>query len=117
MNRLYSVESTPSVTGSNADHRLALRSGEIENVARALAGKLGAISGEDENPMPAGHAQWISALVGDLQQNRGNSIVIAGENQPPFVHALAHAMNHALGNAGATDPLHRVRRGESGQPA
>jgi MoCo/4Fe-4S cofactor protein with predicted Tat translocation signal len=102
MNRLYAVESTPSVTGSNADHRLALRSGEIENFARALAGKLGAISGEEENPMAASHAQWISALVNDLQQNRGNSIVIAGENQPPLIHALAHVMNQFLGNAGVT---------------
>ena len=102
MNRLYSVESTPSVTGSNADHRLALRSGEIEDFARALARKLGAISDEEGNPMPASHAQWIAAVAGDLQQNRGNSIVIAGENQPPLIHALAHAMNQFLGNAGAT---------------
>ena len=29
-------------------------------------------------------------------------LIIAGENQPPLVHALAHAMNHALGNAGIT---------------
>ena len=29
-------------------------------------------------------------------------MVIAGEQQPPLVHALAHAMNHALGNVGKT---------------
>ena len=28
--------------------------------------------------------------------------MIAGEHQPPFVHALAHAMNAALGNVGKT---------------
>ncbi len=28
--------------------------------------------------------------------------MIAGEYQPPFVHALAHAMNAALGNVGKT---------------
>ena len=31
MNRLYMVESTPTCTGSRADHRMALGSGEIES--------------------------------------------------------------------------------------
>ena len=38
----------------------------------------------------------------DLQKHRGASLVIAGEQQPPAVHALAHAMNDALGNVGKT---------------
>ena len=29
-------------------------------------------------------------------------VVIAGETQPPFVHALTHLMNQTLGNAGST---------------
>ncbi len=41
LNRLYVVEPTPSVTGSNADHRLPLRAADMELFARALAGKLG----------------------------------------------------------------------------
>ena len=45
MNRLYVVEPTPSVTGSSADHRLPLRSSDVELFARALAGKLGIGSG------------------------------------------------------------------------
>src|SRR5262249_40235897 len=32
----------------------------------------------------------------------GAALVIAGESQPPAVHALAHAMNEALGNGGKT---------------
>ena len=34
--------------------------------------------------------------------HRGASLVVAGEGQPPAVHALAHAMNDALGNVGQT---------------
>ena len=41
--------------------------------------------------------------------NKGASLVIAGDQQPPAVHALAHAMNAALGNVGKTvfytDPI------------
>jgi len=40
--------------------------------------------------------------VKDLQAHRGSSVVIAGDHQPPFVHALAHAINQALGNVGRT---------------
>ena len=41
MNRLYAVESTPTLTGAIADHRLPLRPSEIEGFARAVAGAVG----------------------------------------------------------------------------
>ena len=44
----------------------------------------------------------VRAVVKDLEAHRGASIVIAGEHQPPQVHAFAHAINQALGNAGKT---------------
>ena len=37
-----------------------------------------------------------------LRAHRGSSLVIAGDGQPAAVHALAHAMNDALGNVGRT---------------
>ena len=101
INRLYAVESTPTNTGTKADHRLPLRASEIEAFARALAGQLG-VGGAGEATAPAAAEAWIGPLVKDLQAARGRSIVIAGDNQPPVVHALAHAMNDALGNVGAT---------------
>ncbi len=100
MNRLYAVESTPSITGAKADHRLPLRAAEIEGIARAVAAGLG-VSAPSTVPSSV-PAKWITALVRDLQQHRGSSLVIAGDHQPPVVHALAHAMNQALGNVGKT---------------
>ena len=41
--------------------------------------------------------------------------MIAGESQPPAVHALAHAINEALGAVGTTVDLHRARRGRAGR--
>ena len=99
MNRLYVVEPTPSVTGSAADHRLPLRASEVELFARALAGKLG-LGGLATLPGKSG--EWLDAVAKDLQAHRGASLVIAGEYQPAEVHALAHAINAALGNVGAT---------------
>ena len=101
MNRLYAVESTPTITGAMADHRLPLRPSLIEQFARALAKRLGVDIPADEGGLtvPAG---WLDALVADLQGNSGTSLVIAGPQQTPAVHALAHAMNAALNNVGQT---------------
>ncbi len=46
--------------------------------------------------------QDLPAIARDLKAHAGASIVIAGEFQPPEVHALAHAMNASLGNVGKT---------------
>ena len=99
MNRLYVVESTPSSTGMKADHRLPLRAADVENFARTLASAVGvnaggSASGEEQ--------EFVSALAKDLQAHKGSSVVIAGDHQPPAVHALAHAINQWLGNVGQT---------------
>jgi MoCo/4Fe-4S cofactor protein with predicted Tat translocation signal len=102
MNRLYAVESTPTVTGAMADHRLPQRAHQIESLARALAAQLGLkveASGGTAHSVPD---HWLSALVKDLQQHQGSSLIVAGDHQPPVVHALAHAMNDALGNTNKT---------------
>ncbi len=99
--RLFALESTPTNSGTKADHRLPLRPAEIAAVARAIAAQLGvAAAGAGATPQTA--ATWISAVVADLQANRGKSLIIVGESQPAAVHALAHAMNEALGNVGQT---------------
>jgi molybdopterin-containing oxidoreductase family iron-sulfur binding subunit len=102
LNRLYAVESMPTGTGAMADHRLPLRSSEVEDFARQLAAAVGVAapaSGNAGGKIPAG---WVAAIGRDLGAHRGSSLIVAGEQQPPVVHALAHAMNAALGNAGKT---------------
>ena len=103
MNRLYAVESVPTLTGTMADHHLSLRASEVEFFARAVAAALG-IADVQAGQWAEGakQAKWITALVNDLKQHRGSSLVIAGDYQSPVVHALAHAMNDALGNVGQT---------------
>ena len=104
MNRLYAVESTLELTGAKADHRLPLKPSEIESFTRLLASRLGVKGAEASSAPPDDEyrAKWLDALVKDLQAHRGTSVLIAGDEQPPAVHALVHAMNEALGNAGKT---------------
>ncbi len=97
MNRLYVVESTPTITGAMADHREPVRASEVEGFARALASRLGVAGVTGTAAVP-----WLEALVADLNANRGRCVIVAGDHQPPAVHALAHAMNAALGAVGNT---------------
>ena len=95
LNRLYVVESNHTVTGGRADNRLPLKSSHIENFARAVAAAAGV--GGFSGTAPAGSEAFVDAVAKDLTAHRGRAVVIAGDAQPPSVHALAHAINAALG--------------------
>ncbi len=102
MSRLYVVESMPTSTGAMADHRLPMRASDVAAFAQGLAAAVGVSVSSGGATVPAKTGEWLAAVARDLQNNRGKSLVIAGEAQPPIVHALAHAMNAALGNVGKT---------------
>jgi MoCo/4Fe-4S cofactor protein with predicted Tat translocation signal len=98
-NRLYAIESAPSVSGSLADHHFTVKSGEIASVAYQLAKACGVAAA----PAAQGTApSWLSAVADDLTKAKGRSVVIPGEFQPESVHLAAYAMNAALGNVGQT---------------
>src|SRR5262249_45656389 len=101
-NRLYVVESQPTPTGGVADHRLPLRAAQVEAFARTLAARLGVPVGQGEGALPAEIDRGPTALGRGLQAPKGASIILAGSQQPPAVHALAHTLNQTLGNAGQT---------------
>jgi len=98
MVRLYAVESSPTLTGAMADHRLALPPDGVERCARALAKELGVDVPAAE--LPPAQARFVKALATDLQAHRGAGVVLAGPWQRPAVHALCHAINAKLGNDG-----------------
>jgi molybdopterin-containing oxidoreductase family iron-sulfur binding subunit len=107
MSRLYAIESTPSLTGVKADHRLALKAGEIEGFARLLAGAVGSpAAGAPGSPVSnlanPDATKWATAIAKDLQAHHGRCLIVAGDYQPASVHTMARAMNETLGNVGAT---------------
>jgi molybdopterin-containing oxidoreductase family iron-sulfur binding subunit len=98
--RLYVAESSVSITGARADHRLPASPAELRSLARAVARALGHPGPPAD--LPSEHRRWAEAVASDLGAHRGASLVVAGSDQPPEVHALAHAMNQVLGNVGTT---------------
>jgi Fe-S-cluster-containing dehydrogenase component len=117
MNRLYVAESSPTTTGAKADHRLVLRPSEVESIARALAAKVGVAAAAAK--LSGDQQKWVDAVACDLMEHKGKCLVVPGEFQSPAVHALAHAINGALGNIGQTvsyiDPVEvdAVEHGQS----
>ncbi len=103
MNRLYAVESTPTNTGTLADHRLALSPTELDLFVLALAVELGVAPAAAAAPaLPERARAFAAAVAKDLRANAGAAVVAADGFSSPAVQVLAHAMNEALGNVGKT---------------
>jgi MoCo/4Fe-4S cofactor protein with predicted Tat translocation signal len=107
-NRLYVAEPAFSVTGMNADHRLQVPASQAEDFLAAVAvelGKkgvaLGALAGKLK-PSGSLDPKFVAGVASDLAKNRGSSVIVVGSRQPAAVHALALALNGALGNLGKT---------------
>jgi Fe-S-cluster-containing dehydrogenase component/anaerobic selenocysteine-containing dehydrogenase len=121
MSRLYVVEPARTTTGNNADHRLRLPASDVERYAYALAAEMAkrglAIAELQESVSRAGKgdgipARWLSAVASDLLANRGRALIVVGSRQPPTLHALAHALNAALGASGTTMNFAAVSDGD-----
>lgn len=116
MNRLYVVESSYSLTGAMADHRLAVQSSRIGAIAYQLIEKLLVsdpewrkaetrervleIFGWPAPPWPARpdppkllpvEERFVAALAKDIVAHKGRCVVLAGPQQPPEVHLFALA--------------------------
>lgn len=109
LNRLYMAEARFSITGGMADHRLRLKSQEVLGLAAAVAQAIGGTAASlagaaaAKSPLRGELGNWVQAVSADLRAaGPGRSLVIAGERQPAAVHALAHAINNALGNGDKT---------------
>ncbi|HSY70076.1 MAG TPA: 4Fe-4S dicluster domain-containing protein, partial [Edaphobacter sp.] len=96
MNRMYVVETMPTVTGFKADHRLALKPSEVAGFATAL------VNGSAPQGASADTQRFFAALMGDLKASGGKCVVIPGEQASPAVHAAAYVLNSTLGAVGKT---------------
>jgi molybdopterin-containing oxidoreductase family iron-sulfur binding subunit len=107
MNRLYVVEPELTVTGSNADHRIAVPRSQVPAMAAALAVALG----EGGLGLPpdllaalaplaqpaAANARFLEALARDLLAHRATAVIAVGPTQPAPVQALGHLLGRTLG--------------------
>ena len=104
MNRLYSAETAYTNTGAAADHRLALKASKFADLALAVAKEVG-VEGASPAGLSEAEAKWAVAVGKDLKAHQGKALVLVGDSQPAYVHAVGIAINQALGSLGADGPL------------
>ena len=100
MNRLYVAEAAYTSTGAAADHRLAIRGSLIADLTLAIAKELGVEGANPATPLPEKAARWAVAVAKDLKAHEGKGLVLVGDGQPAYVHAVGHAINARLKNHG-----------------
>lgn len=130
MTRLYALQSAPTITSANADHRAVIKASAVEHVARLIAAAV--LRKRDASPAGAASADqiaqgavlpasvtetWVNGVVEDLLAAKA-AVVVPGRFQPAIVHRLAHTLNTALGAVGRTmwfgDPVRISARGDIG---
>ena len=103
MNRLYVAEHQYTVTGGMADHRLPIKVSEQSALLNEVAKQVAELTGDEKLKSLVGEGQvsetikvWIDEAVKDLYENKGKSLVLAGNRQDEGVHALCLAVNLSL---------------------
>ncbi|MFZ1731088.1 MAG: TAT-variant-translocated molybdopterin oxidoreductase [Bacteroidota bacterium] len=108
MSRFYSAEATMTMTGSNADTRIRIKPGEIDEFLLALLHELAVVKGKggfDASLVSqlAGKSNdrfpEIKRIASDLAAKP--SVVMVGRHLPAHTHALGVMLNQALGAIGA----------------
>ena len=114
MSRHYQFEPIMTITGAKADVRVPVKASEEAQVVAALYNQI--VGGGGQSGAFANN-KAVAAAAAELLANRGNSLVVAGSNDPE-VQILVTAINEALGNVGTTinsaAPLY-VRQGNDAQ--
>jgi Fe-S-cluster-containing dehydrogenase component len=100
--RLYSIESSPTPTGSMADLRLPASPARMRAVLGAVASALGGDAPAANGKLTAAEVRFVAALVADLRSHAPNVLCIAGAEQGEDVRHWAFALNSILGAAGRT---------------
>lgn len=116
MSRIYAIEAGLSELGSMADHRVPVRPSNIVAIAAYIDAKVSSARLADGAQKAPGDAalggaevkKVLDVLVKDLIAHPGKSLVVAGTNHPPEVHALVHRINSILGNVGSTLTYHEA---------
>lgn len=102
MSRHWQFESRMSMTGANADKRVAVRPSQIPHVVLALHDAIASATGNSsagKGQLPEGVAAAAAQCAKELLAARGKSVVMCGVNEEG-IQVLVNSINNMLGNYG-----------------
>ncbi|HLD74939.1 MAG TPA: TAT-variant-translocated molybdopterin oxidoreductase [Bdellovibrionota bacterium] len=115
LSRLFVVESSFSLTGTNADNRLALKPSELLsfslNLLKRLVTKHGlTVSSQTQNLLQEVEEfkgneyieAFLNAAAEDLASHQGTSLVVVGAQESEELQIVGHLLNSVLNNMGKT---------------
>lgn len=102
INRLYALESTPTLTGSMADHRLVMPPTQLGNSLAFLCRQLGLGHVSYNSNLSNRDQDQLNAIAQDLREHHGRSLVVAGSQQPVPIQMMVCYLNDTLHNVGNT---------------
>jgi Fe-S-cluster-containing dehydrogenase component len=109
LSRHYHFEAAMSLTGSNADCRVAIESSRHGLVALSLLDRISRKAGvpiEWPDGLTMADGEAIAAAAEDLWRHRGAGLVVSG-SQDPAVQIVVHVLNVLLENIGTTVDVER----------
>jgi len=86
MNRLYVVETMPTVTGFKAEHRLALKPSDLDAFADAMAGGNSKLTDPETQ-------KFFTAVLDDIKKSGGRFAVVVGPQSSLAAQSAALALN------------------------
>ena len=99
MSKHFQFESVLSLTGANSDVRVKIKPSEEILVASSI---LSSLNNQNSNSsLNEATNEKIQSAVKSLLENKGNSLVVAGSNDPN-VQMLVNKINYQLNNYGTT---------------
>lgn len=101
MTRLYAVETAPTLTAGMADHRIGLGSAALEVFTQHLAAAFH-LCDKPSLALNKTQQEFLDQIIKELKAHSGNTLIVAGEHQTPWIQALALSLNAQLGNVGST---------------
>ncbi len=104
MNRHYQVESTMTLTGSNADHRVRVKPSHLGQAMLELHNQVAGLTGGSSAGATTLHPEAVRVLsvaARDLVASRGRALVVSGSNNVAE-QLLVNAINNMLGAYGST---------------
>ena len=98
MSRHIQIESLLTLTGSNADKRIALKPSELGTAAVML---LNALTGSSHSSGKTGQDSAVAKVASELAAHKNKALVVCGINDPN-IQLVVNAINNHLGSYGTT---------------